>query len=338
MSINDFLADVEGSLTRSVICFTANRESCFLAHLASFVARSSGIAFTRLVGDSVETFDSCLRMYSFIGKTLFWCGNVAEEEIVRQVCVSACSQYSGPHIAAFFVPQEQVAKYERLASSQVLFVSCDVPLNEKLVHTLGSTLFSQVQHDNNVNWRLPSLATGTLTLDQLFCLLPYQALGNNCWEEVEKKWLERLVAQENSFYGLAQYFFVKNREQFVHAWHKIRDEYPVEFWVVFWGELLWQAWSYITLMKRQISTIDRRLTYRLPFSFTKTDWRNYSQRELATVLNALYQIDHLVKNTPNCDYSLELLLFKFVHGAFKPQQPVAQTSSVTRASASSSWR
>ncbi len=133
---------------------------------------------------------------------------------------------------------------------------------------------------------------------------------------IEKKdfdfYVARITANEGSVFSLAQFWLGKNIKEFGSLWRIMHDVYPVEYWVSFFSDLLWQA-AYC--VERRGQGLERALTNRLPFSFTKRDWRTYTLRELAAAHAKLYELDWQTKHGGSAQ-QLDFFITKFVCGQF----------------------
>lgn len=108
--------------------------------------------------------------------------------------------------------------------------------------------------------------------------------------------LQKIIITQKSLFKLSEYFFAKREKMFLSYWHKVRTEYPHEFWVSFWSEQLWQAALFLAIMKeKRVATIEKHVR-RLPFSFVKRDWRRCNKREIIVAHNFLYHIDYRLKS------------------------------------------
>src|SRR5690606_10286153 len=113
-----------------------------------------------------------------------------------------------------------------------------------------------------------------------------------------------------STFLLAQYFFAQDKKLFFDSWFYFINSLPIEYWIAFFSEQLWQA---ITFIKRANLNITdaKKHAKRLPFSFINKDWQNYKNKIdfLVKAHNELYLIDYKLKN--GSTYSLDIWLNKF---------------------------
>ncbi|MBN2267002.1 MAG: hypothetical protein JW725_01525 [Candidatus Babeliaceae bacterium] len=246
-----------------------------------------------------------LQTFSIGGSKLIWLGDTSASEVMTKKVADLLSKgYAGPHKIAFFVDSKR--RLSGFGREHVLAVNTDDELDRECMNLLGSFFWPSL----DMQFFLPSggFPVKNFTLDDACMLLRYQVLG--VWDRVEACWLSRLLPADRSLYTLGQYFFARDVKRFMAAWWDIRFLYPPEFWIVFWLDLLWQAWLTVTTM-RAGGTVDRRQSYRLPFSFLQRDWKRYQARDLVVAHNALYGVDYTLKAGGN-EHVLEHFLCRFV--------------------------
>ena len=120
-------------------------------------------------------------------------------------------------------------------------------------------------------------------------------LGRNK-EDFFVSYIPLLVKHEETLFALSQYFFALQPEKFFTALAPLELVYPIEFWIAFWLEQLWQAILFIESALRQGPLIAKTFVSRLPFSFTQKDWKNFSCEDLIKAHTKLYTYDYMFKN------------------------------------------
>jgi hypothetical protein len=148
-----------------------------------------------------------------------------------------------------------------------------------------------------------------LSLEQL-CLLQHYAgtIGKNM-DLFFDQWLDQLIIGDISLFYVAQLFLQKRADLFFIEWHKVRGFYSDQFWTVFFSDQLFKAYFYVTVQGR-IDPQDKAMTYGLPFSFLKTDWKLYQKESLLCAHEKLYEVDVALK-TGGSTYLLDSFVTQF---------------------------
>jgi len=143
----------------------------------------------------------------------------------------------------------------------------------------------------------------------------YYVLGKNIvrWEA---SWLPRICDTQIPFSRLTHYFFYKNMTKFWFTWHEIRNAYAPEFWIAFWAEQLWQAYTFLYLAHQRTASYARSHTQRLPYSFTQSGWRHVTMNELACALACVYEIDLHIKRGGTSTMPFEVFFVTWFSGSF----------------------
>ena len=154
-----------------------------------------------------------------------------------------------------------------------------------------------------------------MTLDQACMLMQYiSVMGDVSYESV-RGLLQRVVVPDHSLFVLSQHFFAKDQEAFFKLWKQVEPEFPIEFWIPYWSEQLWQA-SLFVMQVQELGPIGaKKGVTRLPFSFLQRDWKKYGVRELCAAHTFLYGVDFGLKNG-YAEHGLELFLAQFLQGGF----------------------
>ncbi len=125
-----------------------------------------------------------------------------------------------------------------------------------------------------------------------------------------KKWFSKIAPSDKSLFALSGFLLDRDKRQFFGQWFKYKGDYPEEFWIVYFSELIWQAIIFINKANKQGIIDAKRTAYRLPFSFMNKSWKQYDIQFLISSYQELYKLDYGFKNgVPR--YGLDLWLFKF---------------------------
>lgn len=96
----------------------------------------------------------------------------------------------------------------------------------------------------------------------------------------------------------------------------MQDDYPAQFWIAFWSEQLVKAYGFVLYSQQKNYSAAKKISYRLPFSFTKTDWKKIDQHELVRAHHFLYFYDFHIKNG-GTDRMFDLFYSNFFTGFYK---------------------
>jgi hypothetical protein len=147
------------------------------------------------------------------------------------------------------------------------------------------------------------------SLEQLCLLQSYAGfLGKNV-DDFFEQWLDQLIIGDVSLFYLAQLFFEKKADVFLDQWHHVRPYYSDQFWTVFFSDQLFKAYFYVVLQGR-VEPSQKQLTYGLPFSFLKNDWRWHKPAQLQQAHAQLYEVDLALKSGAS-SYALDNFLMQF---------------------------
>ncbi|MBI2345199.1 hypothetical protein HYV10_03995 [Candidatus Dependentiae bacterium] len=150
------------------------------------------------------------------------------------------------------------------------------------------------------------------SLDQLCILLEYASLLGKNIDQFFERWLDEIVASEVSLYAVGQYFFEKNPKKFFELFNQIRYQYTNPFWTSFFSEQLFKAYWFV-VHNGQIAIEQKQMTFGLPFSFIKNDWRLHKKSSLLLAHQKIYEIDLAIKSGAG-ERQLDLFLMRFFQG------------------------
>lgn len=150
------------------------------------------------------------------------------------------------------------------------------------------------------------------SIEQLCILLEYAPLLGKNTELFFEQWLNQLVISDISLYYVSQLFFEKNSKDFFDVWSECRTLYSDQFWTSFFSEQLFKAYWYVA-WQAKVSPESKMITYGLPFSFLKQDWKLYQLSTLQTAHQKIYEIDILLKSGGTA-FRLDLFFIQFFKG------------------------
>ena len=109
----------------------------------------------------------------------------------------------------------------------------------------------------------------------------YQMVVGRKFDPFFKHWYSRLIIPRQSFFVLSQHFFAQRPTLFLEKWKVCKGDLPVEFWIAYWSEQLWQASLFVLRARSQGIGEAKKQAYRLPFSFINKDWQRYTVKGLS---------------------------------------------------------
>jgi len=150
------------------------------------------------------------------------------------------------------------------------------------------------------------------SVEQLSLLLDYAGvLGKNS-EQFFSQWLDLLVVSDVSLYWVSQLFFEKKAAEFFEIWATVRPLYSDQFWTSFFSEQLFKAYWTVCWQAR-IAPEHKAITFGLPFSFLKHDWKLHQKAALQQAHQKIYEVDLLLKSGGSAS-RLDLFLAQFFQG------------------------
>ncbi|HAU30660.1 TPA: hypothetical protein DCW54_03475 [Candidatus Dependentiae bacterium] len=307
MNINSYLLQLEQKKFsgRQVVAYSARGYPIsFYHHLAAHTAHALGLPLRIFAGDNIEELIGSLSM-SFLGSAfLFFIPDIAcFSASARKKLDAFLSDYHGEHpvilgnSGGVWVPS---------------YVSFLVEFEEKLsadeANALARLFFPQVWSASEQAMRF----TRPVLLGDFIALSFARALSMGISSAAFDDYTVRITTNEGSVFSLAQFWLAKDMSKFGELWRVMGSSYPVEYWVSFFSDLLWQAAYCVQQGGR---SLERALSNRLPFSFAKRDWRAYEVRELAAAHAYLYALDWQNKHGGSIQ-QLDLFIVKFSSGGF----------------------
>lgn len=215
--------------------------------------------------------------------------------------------YQGPHCIMVYDSSRSLVSSE---TCRVVEIPSTVSIS--LYKQLGQFLYPEVLFDSYFSQMLFQQQR-TLSLENVCMMLEYhRVVGRKC-EEFFKEWASKLIVTEHSLFTLAQHFLALQPTYFFQQWNRCGEEYPHEFWIAYWSELMWQAALFVIRATTKGHAEAKKAAYRLPFSFINKDWQKYSADSLIQAHRFLYEFDYKVKQGER-SFGLELFFHKFFTG------------------------
>lgn len=307
----------------SVLCFTGKvYPLLFFSRLffSDFTRElfDSNIVSVNLEAQPLETFLGQLQM-SFLGQNnTYWCKNTSVlDSAQRKKFLAFVQSYQGPHEIIFFTSDS----VDFSQNAGALTVSLEEALDSTLYQFLYTKLYGDEGEQSDRGGDRTGFARAlfvknkNVTLDHACLMMDYNAAVGDRDREVCGQWLDRLIVPDMSLFTLSQYFFARESTKFMRLWHSLEKSFPLEFWLSFWSEQLWQATVFLSVLSEYGPVAARKQVKRLPFSFMQKDYRRITKRELTVAHNFLYSVDYGFKNG-YASSGLELFFLKFLHGQF----------------------
>lgn len=290
----------------------------FLAWLKQAL-KLAGVNFTSLdlMSTDLAGIKSSLAM-SLLGQNMFfWLGDITVLPAKKRLeLLQYLNLYTGPHRVVFFSTPEDLVNINNSKNNLELINLEQIELTGVAIAKLAE-LYTQSYNLKLAPVflnKLTKLKT-KLTLDQC-CLLFYYmtAFGDRC-ELFFEQWLSKIVVLEQTLFDLSTQFFARKPEKFFLAWEKFGADYTAQFWTAYWSEQLFRAYYFVQLQQAGDLGGAKRIAYRLPFSFTQTDWRKFSTPELYQAHNFIRAADFELKSG-STEILLDLFYLKFFNSEF----------------------
>ena len=153
--------------------------------------------------------------------------------------------------------------------------------------------------------------TKAINLDTAVMLVQYGVVVGRSEREFIKEWLPHMIVTDTSLFALSQALFERKASSFFLLWKKVVLHYSAPFWTMFWSEQMWRAYWYVSLQRKNRPVDAKKIGYRLPFSFLRHQWHNYSIEDLQKAHTLLYDIEYHLKNGGS-EYQLDLFFSLFL--------------------------
>ena|GEM_PF-555655 len=302
-----------------VICFVAAEyPSLFFAQLRDIIKHNTII---ETIDISQDTYQQCVARLStsFLGtKIAFMLRGLDEIPPTKQdLFLRYVGTYEGPHTLMLSISPEIYNRHQE----QCIFAhqsNVIVEIPDKIDEILFTDIISWFRLPFNPNLkRICARFFGVakhISLEQVCVIIRYMPFGMHDRMLLERLF-DTLIVPEQSLFTLSQYFFQKNMKKFLGQWRQATHIYAAPFWVSFWSDQLWRASIFVYLSKKGNHAEARKVSFRLPFSFTNKDWRNYTAFELTSAHDFLYRLDYRMKNN-DASVGLDLFYITFLSNEF----------------------
>lgn len=277
-----------------VLCFTSSSTTApiqLLHQIIHTLAQKCELEIMR-INVSTEIEWQFQLAVTFLGNArLYWLLDVENQKNVTQI-MSYLDNYQGPHWLITYLPRDVL---EKATVKHCTVVDLPADVDKKFFGLLATLLYGLDTKNNLITDVFQKI--DKISIDQACVLLNYiTVLGASTQELLDSDWLEKIIIPDRSLFLLSQYFFAKDENQFFHQWKKIQHDYSDLFWISFWSEQLWRAYYVILFNKKNVTATLKKMSYRMPFSFTQRHWKNYDCIELANAHNYLYVAEYNIKN------------------------------------------
>lgn len=253
---------------------------------------------------------------TFLGQTqAYWFGDLSliSAKKKRSDWIKFVQTYQGPHRIIGFVSQEELDGSSNQNNSLVL-VSMQESYTSDQVRKIP-ILYGAVKPEVAVLFFTKLYRINKqYALDQICLLQDYAGLLGKNMDSFFDSWVEKLVVSDISLFYLSQLFFEKKAEEFFVKWSEVRPYYSDQFWTTFFSEQLFKSYFYVQINGR-IPADQKQLSFGLPFSFMKQDWKLYTTFELQAAHQKMYEIDLALKSGGS-QYRLDAFFALFFAGDF----------------------
>lgn len=289
MQLATFLEQDLSSRKHAVVFFVAEQYPLlFINKLLTRLTRTYALPKTALNLEEIAAADLKAQLsMSFLGQhRLFWLGDCSTLSAKAWASVQAVvKRYPGPHMVVGFCDKEL---------PDMLCITLPPAVDVKTCSLL-STVFADDEAERAILFAKHVLRTTTvLTLDQAVRVAEYGLLAGAGKEAFVDEWLPRVVPAQASLFDLSAALLARDARRFIKQWHAVRLRYPAQFWLAYFSEQLFRAYSYAQAKQGGLDA--RSLGFRLPFSFVQRDWRQADTAFLCAAHARIAQLDWQLKN------------------------------------------
>lgn len=347
MELTEFFAQYSSSFAKnnSVILFTGKSYSpLFFDRIVLFLQKKLQQALKKINLEQDFTAIQIELHTSFLGQTQIYCfGDLSllSSKKKKADWIQFIQSYQGPHtIIGFLCDEDKPSSLslQPLKTSNVLNESTPPSSSSDSIrgssHHNLSLLEVKIQesYNNDQIKKLSFLFEGSkpeiaahffaklyrintqYSLDQICLLQDYCGLLGKSMNLFFDDWVEKLIVSDVSLFYLSQLFFEKKAEEFFVKWSHVRPFYSDQFWTTFFSEQLFKAYFYVQWQGR-VPVDQKHITFGLPFSFLKQDWKLYTLFELQAAHQKMYEIDLALKSGGS-SYRLDAFFALFFAGDF----------------------
>jgi len=297
----------DGAPTR-IIFQAAAYSPLFFMFLYQYLQRSEVNNLTTLDERvSLDDFKQ-LTTISFLGsKNIFYLKDLSWIDTrQRAAWYDYVFNYKGPH--TLVVSTSATEKQKESTDSFVIQVPDT--LTREQYQQFFALFFTFCQPDVAFDQRLFRLKS-SVDIDMACRFMRYQTVVGKNSSLFFDFWLVKIAAPTASLFTLSQYLFAGEAQKFYDYWLGIKDDYPEEFWTVFWSEQIWQAAIFV-YKTQHIGYAEAKKSFtRLPFSFIQKDWKKHTISSLTQAHDLIYQLDYRNKTGIEGWYGLDLMFNKY---------------------------
>jgi|SaaInlLV_10m_DNA_2_1039722.scaffolds.fasta_scaffold00047_42 hypothetical protein len=267
--------------------------------------------------DQLKDLNTNILYQSFLGqRKTYWLGNALEQIKLkeRRNYEKFLENYSGPNTICLFVTDDY--KFSSSMKKNIKVIDFEQRVDQKKVVEMAE-LFEV----KNVKQKITLVRHifqngGAISFDDACFLIRYFEVTNVPLMKVLINETDVFGKVSGSLYSLSQYFFSKQEKQFFSLWSSMSINYPETFWVSYWIDQLWRAYYVVKFLHQNKINEAKRISFKLPFSFLNSSWRNCSLKELINACGFVYNIDYALKRGSTF-YSLDLFFCNYFQGVFR---------------------
>ncbi|MCX5923601.1 MAG: hypothetical protein NTU89_03475 [Candidatus Dependentiae bacterium] len=320
MEITEFFAQTSSVLAEnnSVVLFTGKSYSpLFFDRLLIFIQKNVDQPLKKINLESDLSEIQISLHTTFLGQTqLYWFGDLSliSSKKKRSDWVKFISTYRGPHRIVGFVEQEEIEASGLSKTTSLVLISIQESYKSDQIRKI-SILYNAVKPEVAVLFFTKLYRINKeYSLDQICLLQDYAGLLGKNMDSFFDSWVEKLVVSDISLFYLSQLFFEKKAEEFFVKWSAVRPYYSDQFWTTFFSEQLFKSYFYVQWGGR-VPADQRQISFGLPFSFLKQDFKLYTTFELQAAHQKMYEIDLALKSGGS-QYRLDAFFALFFAGDF----------------------
>jgi len=252
---------------------------------------------------------------SFLGQNNFYW--LSECDIKKNTSnLNFLLNYKGPHFISFYLNEEKITNKIKTQLKKILTINIDSSVDEKLFKKISS-FFNQKLTREHLSFISKLTKYANPKLDQAFMWKKYLELISNKSSNKVYEYLTSIISEEQpSLNKLSQLFFARRGKPFFELWSKIHNKYPEMFWLAFWSEQIFKAYYVVNFLNKKNFVQAKKISFRLPFSFTNKDWKNFSLNELSKQHEFIYNNDFKIKRGSTYCF-LDLFYFNHFMGVYK---------------------
>lgn len=315
MNLVDFLnldSYQEFFLKNKLVCFRGSQYPSFF--FSNFFSKNkTKLRFLNIFDLEDEEIDKIKITFdtSFLGSSLiYWIKDLSKLDIkFSKKFYSYIENYNSDHTLVFFIDETV-----QINKNNFCMIELPVKIDVNLYKNIFKNFFDFTCDDYFVNQIFDEF--NNLSIDDACILMQYQSVCSRRSVPLFSELAKKIFIPELSLFVLSQNLFALDNGQFLKNWKKIESNYPIEFWITFWSDQVWQASIFIYNIQKTGLQDAKKLVNRLPFSFMQKDFKRYSLKELSKAHDFLYQLDFNNKNGAGT-FGIELWFFKFFQRDFK---------------------